>query len=432
LVSDVNGNPASPALDRTAKNVLQLAVTAESFSTSKVAVIAEWTDLVDDLTKSRWSSRDSNARLVEFSLPKKPLPAGHWSQAETIQLPFSDTRYRQLKITPWGTSRLADVFLKHPSDEPPTLAGKVQLVECLATAAPPVPDVEYVVPTLQWDVQKKQHTRTMGLSVILNRPWYASGNGEQLAVILHDGANGSLVPNTLPAVYSANQEDTQSAWGMHPDWAGYANIPAGSGSITVGDGSSTVAVVQSTGTKYVVPFTPQYNDQDEQWFCNIKLGAPPAYGAVVRLIVARYQPMAVDKCKLSATVACDFALLGPQRCMVITRTGHWWRRKVRIQIYGVGAYYNQSQSVKTLMTTFQVFRVSLSLTNTEDFNWQSDEQIQVDHGFKPQGNLLWQGTVSPSVLEGRAVLVREFENYPGAEDPTITRSKEVYVDVFQL
>ncbi|HEY4951702.1 MAG TPA: hypothetical protein VIH88_15305 [Candidatus Acidoferrales bacterium] len=435
LVSDINGIPASPSLDRTNKNVLQLAVTAESFSTSKVAVVAKWKDVIDDVTQDTWSSRDSNARLAEFALPKKPLPAGQWSGTQEIQLPFSDTRYRQLSITPCGTSRWADVFLKNPSsDVAPTLPGKVQIVECLATAAPPVPDVEYVVPTLRWDIQKSRHTRTMGLSVILNRPWYASGNGEQLAVIVRDGTSVKPVLNQLPAVYSANQEDTQSAWGMHPDWAGYADIPSNpdKNSITVGDANSTIAVVQSTGTKYIVPFTPQYNDQDQQWFCNVNLSAPPAYGAVVRLIVARYQSMAVDKCKLSPTVACDFALLGPQRCMVITRTGHFWNRKVRIQIYGVGAFYNQPRNVQKLMTTFQVFRVSLSLTNSEGFNWENRGEIQADREFAPNATLLWQGTVSSNFLDGSAVLVREFENYPGAEDPMITRPKEVYVDVFQL
>ncbi len=432
LVSDPNGNPASPALDRGNRNTSILAVKVEPYSTSKVAVLAEWTDSVDDITQNGPSDRQSSAQLAEFSIAKNS-DATRWSKTQTVSLPFSDTRYRQVTITPLGTARLADVFLKDRTQEPPTLAGTTHAVDFIATAAPPVPDVQYIVPTLQWTFAKDSHTRTMGLSVILNRPWYASGNREQLAVIIGNGpVGGTPLSNQLPVVYPVpNQEDSQSAWGLHPDWAGYADWPSnldGVG-INVGPGPSTIPIVQDSVTKYIVPFSPQYNEQDQQWFCNIPLSKPPAYGAVMRLVVARYQPMARENCKLSPVTACDFALLGPERTMTVTRTGHLWNRKVKIQIYGVGAYV---KSKKTLITTFQVFRAALSLTNSQDFNWLEGDEITPDPGFKPQGNLLWQGSAPADFLEEHAVLVRETETYGCAEDPGNSRSRVVYVDLFKL
>ncbi|MBK6384339.1 MAG: hypothetical protein IPF69_12920 [Chitinophagaceae bacterium] len=61
-------------------------------------------------------------------------------------------------------------------------------VNILSSARPVTPQVEYVIPTFEWNrttTGKKTVTgRISGLRVYLKRPWYKQQRGEQLAVVL--------------------------------------------------------------------------------------------------------------------------------------------------------------------------------------------------------------------------------------------------------
>src|SRR5262249_58789808 len=97
---------------------------------------------------------------------------------------FHDTKPR--KITCWfvATTRYAEYFPANATA--PRLSGKVTIdVPCSARPLPP--KVLYVVPTFGWqqgstDDGGTRCERRVGLRVYLDRPWYSSGDGEQLAV----------------------------------------------------------------------------------------------------------------------------------------------------------------------------------------------------------------------------------------------------------
>src|SRR5690606_32452332 len=67
-------------------------------------------------------------------------------------------------------------------------------VEVPSTARPDPPRVAWIVPTFGWSEAAtlfgRERTRTRrggGLRIFLDRPWWSSGYGEQLAVVLAEG-----------------------------------------------------------------------------------------------------------------------------------------------------------------------------------------------------------------------------------------------------
>jgi hypothetical protein len=442
----------SRPFDRSATPHPRITTQYEPYTTSKISIGAEWTDKVDDLNASGPSERTSTARFLERFLPKlgdgqKPVATNRVNDfpkdiSDPVQLPFSDNRYHLATVTTHGTSRFAGVFQENLRDEPPTSAD-AHVYDFVATAPPPVPDVEYVIPTLQWNFEKKPR-RACGLSVILNRPWFASGNGEKLAVILSEDAAASqlagdqlkkylALPSKYQTTYPANPvEDRVSAWGTHPDWTSAAQLPGavdryGNGVLEVKGGEGPFVINENSTVRVISTFTPGYNGEDKQWFCNIGFSDPPVYGVLVRLLLARYQEHAKDGCHLSQIVASDFAYLGPNRSIVLTKSGTL-QTTLKIQIFGTGAYAVDG----TLLTSFDIRCAEIKETNSVDFNWVEGHPVAPTAKPDQSSGILWQGSLDLGLLESGAIVVREYETYRCIEDPSKTRQKLVYADAIEF
>ena len=84
------------------------------------------------------------------------------------------------------------------------------MLDILSTAQPEAPKVLYVIPTFKWESTPQGHKRVGGgLRVYLDRPWYSSGDGEQLAVVLYPNAKANLPEKAKPFV---------TQWGLDPLW----------------------------------------------------------------------------------------------------------------------------------------------------------------------------------------------------------------------
>jgi hypothetical protein len=418
--------------------------TVERFSTSKAAILAQWQEMTDDLKQNSYTKKALQAQLTEFSVSKKDASLGVIKPIKT-QFPFSDGRYRQLTVTARGTSRYGDVFGKDDK-QIRTLDGNSVLVDVLATAQPKIPDIEYILPNLRWELQKNHRTRTMGLTVVLNRPWFTSGAGEQFAVITAPCLDPKTPIDSLSAVFpTANSENNVSAWGVMADWVKYVPNGVEGKSITiltdfdrVKDGDDAApspdlpysAVVTIGGASYwALLFTPRFNELDQQWFVNLSLSSPPAYGAVVRLLTARYQQHAIDTSHLSDVSTCDFALLRPDRAVSIKSIGDGFQRKMQIQIVGVGPVGAAANTLPR--TVIEVRHFETDQKKPHYFDWQAGDVIPVDANLPSTGNVLWQGTFGYP-WQGGHLVAQEWEVWPTAEDLTKSDFLPVFSDFFPM
>lgn len=184
-------------------------------STGRLDVMAQWTEdqdlLTDDLPRMRalgtevpyrarafgfdmeWN--EDGASVTQFVKKDRPRISLH---------EFGDTRYRKVTYNAVATSRYREFFTTEITDDLENIqrvestqdqngSAKPQLIRhILSSARPKAPEVVYAVPTFAWKRTEIEggglrHRRAgKGLRVYLRRPWFSSGDGELLGVVLRN------------------------------------------------------------------------------------------------------------------------------------------------------------------------------------------------------------------------------------------------------
>ncbi len=206
-----------------------------------------------------------------------------------------------------------------------------------ASARPLAPDVALLTPAFGWtasaDAQSVTSSRTTVLRVYLRRPWWTSGVGEKLGVVLPP-AGLAADPTALPEAL----EPYVSLWGADP---AYSSGPLPSYYLTPSafrdragarDGLFLDELPHANGSPDllvgVAAHDVFYDANQDLWYSDIRIDGGGSYMPFLRLALARFQPVAVDKVNantgvivdnvnLSRVVLADFAQLAPDRSATV-------------------------------------------------------------------------------------------------------------------
>jgi hypothetical protein len=435
--------------DRAPGKLFSFTGTADAESTAVVEVIAKWFDQSDNQEQPGPVLQTSQAKLAELQVLKKPGTGNSTSplSASDVRLPFSDTRYRRVLITTQSSSRFREIF----KGDDLLLDGTAIPVDFRSTAPPKAPDVEVVHPNFKWNWDTPgQRTFLQGITLVHNRSWWSSGNGEQLAVLTSKvRTNVADTGDNIAAIFDeANDENKVSAWGPLLDWVPAApNLPDfGTIQLLPGDNTypsdldgrgtalDTKGIVSVGGVAYHAMFyTPKYNPADGQWYFDLNFRSGPlAYGAVIRLMVARRQQNCESsEFELSPVLPCDFAPLWPGRIIAIKRQG-FFRKTSTVEIKGVGPVSRGSCNAPDAPTmSLEVRRAKRGGTPQNGFTWAESEPWASDTNL-PAGTL-WRATMPLPLGEDHVLIVRELNHFVDAEDPAgTTRSCTVFLDAFKI
>ncbi len=204
-----------------------------------------------------------------------------------------------------------------------------------STARPAAPDVLYAVPA--WSNtgptkhgDKVESQRLGGaLRVYLRRPWWSSGGGEQLGVVLLDPGGSSVLPY-------------YTQWGSDPLWKASSLTTTGvpttaSFPLAVTRINGGITLSEATGTYGMAGHQVQFDPDRDLWFCDIQLATDRAYFPFVRLALARYQPNSITGAHTSGVVMADCSQTLPSRSTVVdlsasdvvraTVTGYWYKKQ---------------------------------------------------------------------------------------------------------
>jgi len=331
------------------------AVDVHGPSTDRIDVEATWTQWVDDVTKPAPEQVTTVAvacgtpvgateDLVVLGAADSdvPLPDGSTLRVHAAVHQTGDTLHRDVDYRVRATTRYREYFPPQvtPSVDDLSVVGPVRRVDVPSSARPRKVLVRDVLPLFRWDERTEpaqpfglRRTRRAGVRLYLERPWFSTGDGELLGVLVSIGADaavhgtvsqwggdpvflqqGPAVRGTLPLVdlLQLSGLDDRPA-------AGRPVAPASPRPLVDRDGQPNV---------WVLGYRPEYSPERKLWFVDVALDPGPAVWPFVQLAVARYQPSSLAGLHLGPVTMCDFVQVPPERTATLSRTDETHARVV--------------------------------------------------------------------------------------------------------
>lgn len=396
-----------------------------------------------------------------------PLPAGIPRRHE-----IGDTKYHKVTYTAIATSRFRKCFDFTDEDiasgrTPVTRISQPVTVDILSSARPAAPKVLYVIPTFGWERQSTATGQTSrrtggGLRVYLERPWYSSGDGELLGVVIPH-PTGPVDPlhkssykwmDTLRPYVTQMGADpiwrttATTAWPLPDD---FTNKVTWEGDLVLDELSQEpdgVMRLRRDCRVAVIGHEVHYDADRQLWYCDIEISPKTSYYPFVRLALARYQPKSVQRggmdVKLSRVVMADFAQLAPERLATVNCPNATTANVVVTGVDYVGsARFSGSSrmevSVDTADTALSgelkwrpeptpavVLTARRPADNSMRWTWQGQVPLPYPRGSRPMRLVLreyevFEADAPPQPLVATALAV-----------PSATVSRLVYADTFEL
>ncbi len=318
-------------------------------STSHVDVRAEWTDTLDLLEQPGPVDKGYKAPAFEIPVAYDNTVIQFGTQSMPTKHEFGDTKHHLVTYTPDGTTRYREYFPLAVTANPENLVlGGVPREDVIipSSALPEPPKVLYAVPTFRWETSTSGSTKTAkrvgrGLRIYLDRPWFTSGNGEQLAVLIEQP--GSTNVKRLRYV---------SEWGSDPAWeAKKPSTPIATAHFEGGTPIGPLPLADDpTVTVAGVAFDAQYHPGRRLWYVDVEFSASaPAFNTFLRLGLARYQKHSLGGLHLSNVVRTEFGQLLADRNVAISPTAVATRFDVSLSgaagMNSYGASYNANDHI---------------------------------------------------------------------------------------
>ncbi|MDX2648459.1 hypothetical protein PV341_33800 [Streptomyces sp. PA03-1a] len=398
-------------------------------STGQVDLVARWTEHVDPGQGNVQAAEGGPEKVADPYVRKceatLTLPLDHGPQRSgrlyfNPRQDFADTRHRHISYHAVGTTAFREYFA--PDDPGPYIRRSPELaVDIPASARPTAPKLLYAVPTFGWDAdgdlaavgETRSVRHGLGLRLYLDRPWYTSGDGELLGVLL---APPELALDSDVAAFT-------SQWGTDPVQFSRplpADRPAPEhfrSALQVGTGLrlEELPYRRLTVTGHEVAF----DVERKLWYCDILIDPLPggkaeeqAYHPFVRLALARWQPSAVALHELSRSVTADFLQLPPNRVATVVRGADG--ASVRVTLAGAASPEPQQRQQVRVWVELRAAGIpdpDLGWTRaTEPIEllwdgraWTGDAPLPVDYRPGAARIVLEEAEIHPPHEEGRLV-----------------------------
>ncbi|MFO0575521.1 MAG: hypothetical protein U1A78_16120 [Polyangia bacterium] len=324
-------------------------------STDRIDADADWDEVLDDLNLAGPETQSKAGPAFGFTLTPEEDLVVLFKDSGSLALPvvgavkthravhaLGDTKHRVIRYRFRATTRFQEYFAPetYTAERPPYLLSAPHTISVPASTPPARPEVTSVLPLFQWIEGPEpeqpfafRRTRRVGLRLYLERPWFSSGAGEKLGVLLAPSPD-------------APGAGLCSEWGADPAWfqrgPAYRAVPMKHEDLVqlggldrtnepAGPVAPPALLSTSGGQVAVLAYEPAYHDERRLWQVDVGLSAGAALWPFVRLVVARYQPDALPGCALSESVQCDFAQLPPERAFTLARPDE---RTARIVVSG--------------------------------------------------------------------------------------------------
>ncbi len=310
--------------------------------------------------------------MAEYSLNTTLPPSGSipkdTQNFTAIAHTFPDTRCRTLSLSADSVSRFTHYYPEAKNGETPyTYPDPTpQQVTLLSTSRPAAPSVVTIIPLLPKRSSRDHHLHIQSreggaFRIYLNRPWFSSGFGEMLGVVLwgedsntpakpnFDSAN-TFVPNgyhswdrdqTLePFVtrWGADPSGDSTVGSFSPHLSEFISAPDARGNDTppprqvqcaypaemlTGLDNTNPQAYDPNSVRYVslAAYPVAFQTRTQLWYADVQIKSVPAYNTFVRFALTRYQPNSKVNRECSPIVIAGFAQMMDGRELVLQSLG---------------------------------------------------------------------------------------------------------------
>jgi hypothetical protein len=309
---------------------------ADAPSTAKIEITAAWTEHADDAENA---TTGAPVELLSLTPDADALP-------HDIRHEFGDTRHRRVTYTVTAVSRFRHLFFQDETDRLFIAQGKIADVSIPNAARPAPPTLLNAYPAFRWtdlsdgagDNVIARRKREACVRVELERPWFMTGEGEQIAVIL---------PEVRPP--SAAQATLFTELGRDPVW-GTASpdrwpLPD---QFSLQAGSPDTIDLPEAGTSVIAVPHGVWFDRG-RWFADIALPEPASatYTPLARFALARYQRESLPGLSLSSVIRTGFVPLLPERTLTVSRSADGFT----VQLAGLAGTHPSAKLVQVALET---------------------------------------------------------------------------------
>lgn len=318
---------------------------------------------------------------------------------------FSDGRHRMVDYTASAQTRFIDFY---PGDEAAARGTDSQSVRVSipASVRPLPPRVADAVPVFRWTREgsapdERSSTRACGFRIYLEAPWFSSGEGELLAILLR-------LPGEAPA---GDRLPFISRWARDPAFHG--PIPSAEPSRLHLRGEApllaTLVVPGERGHHVDAAGLALQADAAGRLFADIYFDPGVVYSPFIQLAAARWQPSSLPGLELSEPVILDPLPLLPPRTLTATTEAGGLTLRLR------GPTHATEGRPNLFRATFQRRLPG----TTGDAAWQAVPDGAALELLATSDDVLWSARVSAIAPGGDFRLqVEEYERYfSTSEDP---------------
>jgi hypothetical protein len=424
-------------------------LTLHSGSTQRIDIRADWEDPVDDPALPEPTTEAF--RAVAASLEIRPgedifkIDLNVTDPRLRLFHELNDTRARVVRYAAEAVSRFREYFPPGMFNQPGAFTRESASAfesQVLSSARPEPPVVAYAVPTFLWSEGSGSRTRTArSLRLYLERPWFSSGAGEQLAVLITPAAPAGAAPPRYASYWAADP-----AWNTPMP----ANNPLLKNSFANGELKTAfdpfanvvselypLAEYEVSTTPYkdptsIVVYTPVFHPERKLWYVDIDLKDTGAPYVFVRLQVARYQPSSITGAAqqglvtgkhLSTSVQVDFVQILPDRSVSLATNSTSFTVLVTGSVAandrGKAAASGQTGATAIRNSYFFSARLQRRTTGSGEIGW-SEFGAEVELLAGSGGANLLAGSVPRPIKQNGyeyRLLVREFELW--TPDPSL-------------
>lgn len=282
-------------------------------STGRLEISATWRE---------WSNDGDRQQTVDY-LHGETIDRGD-PPALSIRHEFGDTKHRKVTYTLKAISRFRAYFDATDPDDAFQLRGTQAPVTIPSSARPPNLTLLSTTPSFRSQSQatpsRIEHSRSSRrLRVELAGPWYETGEGERLTVLVAADGAAPAVPVTR--------------LGRDPLFASPPLPPLAAKSWFTGFSEPPSASPDLGPSVVLVPYS--VTREGDHWYADIEITPPqtaPSYAPFVRLAIARFQPNSLPGLSLSPVVVTEPVRLLPDRRLNIEREGS----DIRLSLLGSG------------------------------------------------------------------------------------------------